>query len=187
MGKIAGPRDPEVAKQNAVLAPAELLARAFSSAAQVAKRRSMVTAPACPKCHENKYVTRRGVSFPSGRNSRPFDRDRLKPAPVEFFSALIDGDESMTNSILVILTLMAIDIGLSFWKQASARADRVIDSLPLVIVEDGRPFEDRMQKSRIDLADVLTAARMLHGLSRLEQIKYAVLERSGQITVIPAE
>jgi uncharacterized membrane protein YcaP (DUF421 family) len=33
--------------------------------------------------------------------------------------------------------------------------------------------------------DVLTAARELQGLERMEQIKYAVLERSGGISIIP--
>jgi uncharacterized membrane protein YcaP (DUF421 family) len=39
----------------------------------------------------------------------------------------------------------------------------------------------------VDLSDVLTAARKLHGLERMEQIKYAVLERSGDISIIPWE
>lgn len=42
-----------------------------------------------------------------------------------------------------------------------------------------------MDKARIDEEDVLTAARELQGLERLDQIKYAVLERSGGISVIP--
>ena len=35
--------------------------------------------------------------------------------------------------------------------------------------------------------DVLTAARLLHGLERMEQVKYAVLERSGEISIIPRD
>ena len=44
-----------------------------------------------------------------------------------------------------------------------------------------------MNKERVDEADVLAAARELQGLERLEQIKYAVLERSGGISIIPRE
>jgi uncharacterized membrane protein YcaP (DUF421 family) len=39
----------------------------------------------------------------------------------------------------------------------------------------------------VDIGDVLAAARELRGLERLEQIKYAVLERSGGISIIPQE
>lgn len=58
--------------------------------------------------------------------------------------------------------------------------------MPLVIVEDGKPLKDRMDKARVDEDDVLTAARELQGLARMEQIKYAVLKRSGGISIIPA-
>jgi uncharacterized membrane protein YcaP (DUF421 family) len=42
-----------------------------------------------------------------------------------------------------------------------------------------------MRKERIDENDVLEAARELEGLERLEQIKYAILERTGHITIVP--
>jgi uncharacterized membrane protein YcaP (DUF421 family) len=34
---------------------------------------------------------------------------------------------------------------------------------------------------------VLQAARELHGLERLDQIKYAVLERSGGLSIVPRQ
>lgn len=54
-----------------------------------------------------------------------------------------------------------------------------------MIVEEGRPLKDRMAKARVDEDDILTAARQLQGLERMDQIKYAVLERSGGISIIP--
>jgi uncharacterized membrane protein YcaP (DUF421 family) len=44
-----------------------------------------------------------------------------------------------------------------------------------------------MDKARVDEKDVLVAARENHGLERMDQIKYAVLERSGGISIIPKE
>jgi len=99
--------------------------------------------------------------------------------------ALLGDDFSVTNAFLVILTLMAVDIGLSLLKQRVPKVERFIDGLPLVIVENGKPLQERMDKARIDEGDILSAARMLQGLERMEQIKYAVLERDGGITVIP--
>jgi uncharacterized membrane protein YcaP (DUF421 family) len=52
-------------------------------------------------------------------------------------------------------------------------------------VDHGRVLKDRMSQERVDLSDVMAAAREHHGLERLEQIKYAVLERSGGISIIP--
>ena len=99
--------------------------------------------------------------------------------------ALLGEDFSLTNALVVIVTLIGIDIGLSLLKGRSRTLERVMDDLPLVIVEDGQPLQARMDKARVDQSDVLTAARELQGLERMDQIKYAVLERSGGISIIP--
>jgi uncharacterized membrane protein YcaP (DUF421 family) len=42
-----------------------------------------------------------------------------------------------------------------------------------------------MRKARVDEQDILFSAREKHGLERMEQIKYAVLETNGGISIIP--
>ena len=99
--------------------------------------------------------------------------------------AMIDSDSSITNAVLLVVTLIGLDIALSLVKQRSARIARLLDGTPVVIIENGRLHHDRMQKERIDQADILSAARELHGLERMEQIKYAIVEQSGHITIVP--
>jgi uncharacterized membrane protein YcaP (DUF421 family) len=101
--------------------------------------------------------------------------------------ALLGQDFSLTNAFLVILTLVGIDIGLSLLKQRSPRIEKLLEDEPLIIVEEGRPLLDRMKKVRVDEEDVLIAARVLQGLERMDQIKYAVLERNGGISIIPKQ
>ncbi|MDQ3871912.1 MAG: DUF421 domain-containing protein, partial [Chloroflexota bacterium] len=69
----------------------------------------------------------------------------------------------------------------------SRLVDRLINDVPLVLLENGRLFKDRMRKARVTEDDILAMARELQGLERLDQIKFAVLERSGGITVVPNE
>lgn len=101
--------------------------------------------------------------------------------------ALLGEDFSIINAAIVIGTLVLLDIGLSVLKQRSETLDRVIDDSPVVIVDHGKLLRDRMDRSRIDEQEILVAARELHGLERIEQIKFAVLERSGGISIVPAE
>jgi uncharacterized membrane protein YcaP (DUF421 family) len=101
--------------------------------------------------------------------------------------AMIDADNSMTNAFLVVVTLLGIDIALSLLKGRSRVLEKLIDDVPLVLVEDGRPLKERMDKARVDESDILTSARELQGLERMDQIKYAVLERSGGISIIPKQ
>jgi len=99
--------------------------------------------------------------------------------------ALLGQDFSLTNAFLVIVTLLFLDIVVSIAKSRSQALEKLVDGVPTIIVENGRPLHDRMQKARIDEGDVMEAARRLQGIERLDQIKYAVLEVSGGITVIP--
>jgi uncharacterized membrane protein YcaP (DUF421 family) len=102
-------------------------------------------------------------------------------------NGMVGNDYSVTNAVLLVLTLVILDVGLSLLKCRLPVMEKWLDGVPIVIVEHGRPLVERMQRSRVDVSDVLTAARKLHGLERMAQIKYAVLERSGDISLIPAD
>ena len=99
--------------------------------------------------------------------------------------ALIGEDNSMINGAIVVSTLIGLNILMSLLKQRSKWFDRVLDDIPLVIVVDGKPLKDRMDKSRVDEDDVLDAAREILGLERMDQIRHAILERDGKISIIP--
>jgi len=99
--------------------------------------------------------------------------------------ALIGDDHSITTALLLILTLVGVDLLLSMLQLRLPRLDRWLDGTPLVILEEGRLLRDRMRQSRVDEGEILMAARERHGLQRLDEIQYAVLERSGGISIIP--
>ncbi len=99
--------------------------------------------------------------------------------------ALIDGDESMTNAFLIVLTLLAADILMQKLSMRSQKVDKLLNGVPLVLVEEGRLLEHRMEKVRVSEDDIMEQARAIHGLERMDQVKYAVLERNGGITIVP--
>lgn len=101
--------------------------------------------------------------------------------------AMLNNDNSMVNGFLVVLTLVGLNVALSLVKQRSHTMEKLLEGVPTILVEDGRPLSDRMNKARVDVEDVMQAARQLQGLERLDQIRYAVLERTGGITIIPKQ
>jgi uncharacterized membrane protein YcaP (DUF421 family) len=101
--------------------------------------------------------------------------------------ALLGDDFSLTNSMLVIATLIAIDVGLSLLKQRSRWVSRLIDGGPTIIVENGEFLHKRLRHARLVEADVMEAARSSQGIETLDQIKFAIIERNGKISVIPRE
>jgi len=101
--------------------------------------------------------------------------------------ALLGDDFSLTTAVLSILTLVTCDVALSYIKGWLPGLARVLDGEPTVVVVDGRALEQRMRWARIDVEDVLEAARRAHGIAGLERIRFAVLERNGAISIIPKD
>jgi len=101
--------------------------------------------------------------------------------------ALIGSDQSITHAFLLVLTLVGAAILLSVLKQKSRTLDRLVDGGPVVVIERGQLHQERMDKMRVDAAEIMESARQQEGLRRLDEIDYAVVERNGDITVIPKE
>ncbi|WP_303707987.1 DUF421 domain-containing protein [Pseudomonas aeruginosa] len=97
--------------------------------------------------------------------------------------ALLGDDFSLVNAVLVIITLIVIDVGLSLLKLRHPKLDTLIEGSPTLIVEYGRPLHARLARLREE--DILLAARETQGLERMEQIRFAILEKNGKISIIP--
>jgi uncharacterized membrane protein YcaP (DUF421 family) len=98
---------------------------------------------------------------------------------------LVAEEHSLAAAFLAILTLIGLDIGFTLLKLRWRRLDRWLEGSPLILVESGRPLRARMRREQIDDDDILASARERHGLERMDQIRYAVLERSGAISIVP--
>lgn len=101
--------------------------------------------------------------------------------------ALITSDYSMTNAFLIVVTLVGLDIMMSLWKQRSERVEKILDGVPVMLIENGKMHPHVMKMERVDENDILAAGREKQGLERLDQIKHAVVEASGGITIVPKD
>jgi uncharacterized membrane protein YcaP (DUF421 family) len=99
--------------------------------------------------------------------------------------AMVDSDHSMTNCGVLVLTLVGADLILSLLKTWLPAIDPILDGTAVILLRDGRLIEERMNAERVGTDDILEAAREQQGLERLDQVKLAVLERSGQISIVP--
>ncbi len=72
------------------------------------------------------------------------------------------------------MILVTLEVLLSILKNRIQLLEKLLDGVPMVILDHGRPLRERVRKARVDEKDVLEAARRLQGSERLDQIKYAV-------------
>lgn len=117
----------------------------------------------------------------------PFDFVLLLIIAETTQQALLGDDFSITNSVILIVTLFGVDIGLSYLKQWSPRSAAVLDGLPTVLISRGEPDIHALRRARVSLGDIMENARQQHGLSRLDQVDCAVLEVGGNLSIIPRE
>ena len=101
--------------------------------------------------------------------------------------ALIGNDSSLTTAAIITITLVVINRVNDWAAHRWADASHVLEDAPLVLIEDGHIHEHRLEKMNIRLDDILETGRLDEGVERLDQIKYAVLERSGAISIIVSD
>jgi len=117
----------------------------------------------------------------------PFDFVLLLIFSEALQNALVDDDSSLTVGLTVVATLLTVNLIMSLIKQRSVRIENLLEGVPIVIFDEGKPLHDRMNRERIDEGDILAAARMQHGIDSLDQVRTAIIERSGGISIIPKQ
>lgn len=95
-------------------------------------------------------------------------------------------DRSLTNCTCAVITVAMLHRLVSWAKLRSPRLGAVIDGTPLVLIKDGKLQDDVLAGMQVGRPDLEAAAR-LKGVSNLDQVDYAVLERNGGISIIERE
>jgi uncharacterized membrane protein YcaP (DUF421 family) len=99
----------------------------------------------------------------------------------------IVGDErSLTNAICQILAIASAHYTLSWARAKSPRFARLVDGTPLFLIEKKHWRSSTLKRMHIEQQDVMFAARD-HGLKTLDDIDLAILERNGDISVLPVK
>jgi len=94
-------------------------------------------------------------------------------------------DYSLSGVVLAVSTF-AFWIGLLNWLTwRSARARRVLEGVPLVVIEDGKPILETLALEQIPLDELHEAARQ-DGIEDLADVRLGVLEVSGRFSFIKA-
>ena len=75
--------------------------------------------------------------------------------------AITGQDYSLTNALVLVATLVAIDVGLSLVEMKSPLIRRILNATSTILVENGKPMRYRMRRARVTEEQVLASARRL--------------------------
>jgi uncharacterized membrane protein YcaP (DUF421 family) len=113
----------------------------------------------------------------------PFDLIMLVMIGDLVQQGITQNDFSVTGMLLVGSTVALLTVALSYTNFRFPRLRPVLEGEPVIVVEDGRPIERNLRRNRITLEELHALARGQQFAS-LDEVQWAVLETSGQISFI---
>jgi len=97
---------------------------------------------------------------------------------------ITQSDQSVTGTLVVISTISLLSVGVGWVSFRSSRARLVAEGEPIVLVQDGEIIERNMRRERLTRADLEEEARKQQ-IDSLGDIRWAILENGGSISIIP--
>lgn len=90
----------------------------------------------------------------------------------------------LIHGIIPILTLMLIEIIISFLTLKFQSFRKIMCGVPSILIEHGKINEEEMTRQRFNLNDLMEDLRMM-GYLNISDIEYAIMETSGKLSIIP--
>ena len=93
-------------------------------------------------------------------------------------------DFSVVGAVLAITTMGMLTVLVSWvgWRWRVLRP--VLEGEPIILLQDGDPIKRNLDRNRITVDELLAAAREQQ-VDDLDDVRWAVLETSGRISIIP--
>jgi uncharacterized membrane protein YcaP (DUF421 family) len=97
--------------------------------------------------------------------------------------AITGPDTSVTGGIIVIAVLLLINRGVAYLRTKIPALDYLIEPPPTPVARNGSWIHGNLEKEGLSLKDCEMAMRE-HGIDKVDDVKLAVLENDGSISVV---
>lgn len=100
--------------------------------------------------------------------------------------AITGPDASIPAALIIVTTLFVLNRAIAFARNHSPVLRRILDYSPTVVARDGKWLDEPIKSEGLDMDD-LSAALREYGLESVDQVRLAVLEHDGSISVVPGD
>jgi uncharacterized membrane protein YcaP (DUF421 family) len=113
----------------------------------------------------------------------PFDLVLLLVLSNAVQNSMNAGDNSLVGGLISATTLVILNylVGLATYR--SKRLEAIVEGRPQVLIHDGKLFEDVMARAQLTHHELQAALRQA-GYTCVEDVRSAVLENNGTISVV---
>jgi len=101
-------------------------------------------------------------------------------------NSMVGDNTTLWGGLVAVVTLLTLDFALKTLARRSKRVRHTLEGEPRLLVRDGRLLTRALDEEGLETEEVRAAVRA-HGLARIEDVRLAVLETDGSISVVPRE
>lgn len=114
----------------------------------------------------------------------PFDLVLLLVLSNSVQNSMNGGDNSVSGGLISATTLILANAFIGFLTYKSKRFEHFIEGQPRVLIHNGRLYPEALQHERMTHHELMCALRS-EGCASIEEVRSAILETDGKLTVIP--
>ena len=115
---------------------------------------------------------------------QPFDLVLLIIIGDALQQGLTQSDYSVTGAMIAVGTFALLQVATSYLNFRVPWFRPVLEGHPIVVVQDGKIIDANLRRERIAVEELAEAMR-LQQIASIEDVAWAVVETSGQISFIP--
>ena len=98
-------------------------------------------------------------------------------------NAMVGSDTSLAGGLVAAAVLLAWHAGFDRLRRSSRRVARLLEGKPTLLINRGTVLHEQLAKEKITEDELLQALRE-HGVATIQDVRLAVLEPDGAISVI---
>jgi len=116
----------------------------------------------------------------------PFDLVLLLVLSNAVQNSMNAGDNSVLAGFVLVATLVAVNSLVGYLTYRSKQLELLVEGKPEILIHNGVVDDVILARERITQHELMAAVRR-SGLSDLQDVRVAILENNGQISVIPMD
>ncbi len=99
-------------------------------------------------------------------------------------NAAIGNDVSLGGGLLGAAVIILLNVMVAWLTFRHKRLERLVENTPTVIVKHGHVIRANLDREHMSLAELRAALRK-EGIATMSEVRYAILEEDGHVSVIP--
>jgi uncharacterized membrane protein YcaP (DUF421 family) len=97
---------------------------------------------------------------------------------------ITQSDESVTGTLIVISTVTLLSVSVGWLSFRFGRVRLITEGEPIILIHEGEIVEPNLRRERLTRNDLEEEARRQQ-ITSLNDVRYAILEVGGSISIIP--